>query len=46
MERIIEKLVQEFEQGRLNRRELIQGLTIAAASTIPLVPAVGARPGR
>jgi catechol 2,3-dioxygenase-like lactoylglutathione lyase family enzyme len=44
MERIIEKLVQEFEQGRMNRRELIQGLTIAAASALPLVPALGAEP--
>jgi catechol 2,3-dioxygenase-like lactoylglutathione lyase family enzyme len=44
MERIISKLVDEFEQGRLNRRELIQGLTIAAASAIPAVPAIGAAP--
>jgi catechol 2,3-dioxygenase-like lactoylglutathione lyase family enzyme len=44
MEHIISNLVQEFEQGRLNRRQLIQGLTIAAASAVPMLPAVGAEP--
>jgi catechol 2,3-dioxygenase-like lactoylglutathione lyase family enzyme len=32
MLRIIEKLVGEFEQGRLSRRQLIQSLTIAASA--------------
>ena len=32
MERIISKLVSEFEQGKLSRRQLIQSLTIAASA--------------
>ncbi|HVB29791.1 MAG TPA: VOC family protein [Terriglobia bacterium] len=33
MERIIEKLVQDFEQGGLTRRQLIKSLTLAVAAT-------------
>lgn len=32
MENIVAKLVQEFEQGKLSRRQLIQSLTVAAAA--------------
>jgi catechol 2,3-dioxygenase-like lactoylglutathione lyase family enzyme len=44
MEPIIAKLVQEFEQGRLTRRQLIQSLTVAAtaASATSGVPAAAA----
>ena len=44
MEQIIAKLVNEFEQGKLTRRQLIQNLTIAAAaaSTVSAVPAAAA----
>jgi len=42
MERIVEKLVQEFEQGKLSRRQLIQSLTVAATA----VSAVGTLPAR
>ncbi len=44
MEAIISNLVEQFEAGRLNRRELIRGLTIAAAASIPALPAIGAEP--
>jgi catechol 2,3-dioxygenase-like lactoylglutathione lyase family enzyme len=44
MEAIISNLVEQFEAGRLNRRELISGLTIAVASAVPVVPAIGAAP--
>ena len=39
MERIIGKLVQEFEHGRLSRRELIQGLAALATSAMATSPA-------
>jgi len=44
MEQIIAKLVNEFEQGKLTRRQLIQNLTIAAAaaSSVSAVPAAAA----
>jgi len=44
MEQIIAKLVREFEQGKLTRRQLIQNLTIAAtaASAVSSVPAAAA----
>ena len=32
MEHIIAKLLQDFEQGRMNRRQLIQSLAMAAAA--------------
>ena len=34
MEQIITKLVQDFEQGKMTRRQLIKNLTIAAAAAI------------
>lgn len=40
MEQIIAKLVQEFEQGKLTRRQLVQNLTVAATAAM----AVGAAP--
>ena len=33
MEQLITKLVEDFEQGRMTRRQLIQSLTITAAAT-------------
>jgi len=33
MEHVISKLVHEFEQGRLNRRQLIQSLAVAATAS-------------
>ena len=44
MEHIITKLVQDFEQGKMTRRQLIQSLTIAAtaaatSSTVAAAPA-------
>jgi catechol 2,3-dioxygenase-like lactoylglutathione lyase family enzyme len=46
MEQVIAKLVNEFEQGKLTRRQLIQNLTIAAtaataASGVPAAAAEG-----
>lgn len=38
METIIAKLVQEFEQGKLSRRQLIQNLTVAAAAVSAAAP--------
>lgn len=44
MEQIIANLVNEFEQGKLTRRQLIQNLTIAAtaATAVSSVPAAAA----
>jgi len=44
MEQIITKLLHEFEQGKLTRRQLIQNLTIAAtaATAVSAVPAAAA----
>ena len=44
MERIVATLLQQFEQGKLNRRQLIQSMTLAAtagtaASTVPTAAA-------
>jgi catechol 2,3-dioxygenase-like lactoylglutathione lyase family enzyme len=46
MERIITKLVQDFEQGKMTRRQLIQSLTVAAtaAAGLSAVPAAAAAP--
>src|SRR5207302_10921043 len=45
-ERIITKLVQDFEQGKMTRRQLIQGLTVAATAAAGLntVPTASAAP--
>jgi len=44
MENIIAKLLQQFEQGKLTRRQLIQNLTVAAtaAAAVSAVPAAAA----
>ena len=46
MEQVIAKLLENFEQGQMTRRQLIQGLALAAtaASTASAVPAIGADP--
>lgn len=42
MEAVIGKLVEDFERGKLSRRQLVQSLTIAAAATAGIVPAANA----
>jgi catechol 2,3-dioxygenase-like lactoylglutathione lyase family enzyme len=42
MEQIIAKLLQDFEHGKLNRRQLIQSLTMAAAVAGAAAPASAA----
>ena len=42
MEQLITKLVQEFEQGRMSRRQLIQTLTVAASAAAAGTPAAAA----
>jgi len=44
MESIIAKLLQDFEQGKMNRRQLIQSLAVAAtaASAVGVTPASAA----
>jgi catechol 2,3-dioxygenase-like lactoylglutathione lyase family enzyme len=42
MENIIAKLVQDFEQGKMNRRQLIQSLSITAAAAAGIAPAARA----
>ena len=44
MEHIIAKLLQEFERGKLSRRELILSLAAIAASPIGTSPAAAAQP--
>jgi catechol 2,3-dioxygenase-like lactoylglutathione lyase family enzyme len=45
MESIVAKLLQDFEQGKMTRRQLIQSLTLAAAaSALGTIPAVSAAP--
>jgi catechol 2,3-dioxygenase-like lactoylglutathione lyase family enzyme len=39
MESIIAKLLQDFEQGKMNRRQLIQSLSVAAAAAAGMAPA-------
>jgi catechol 2,3-dioxygenase-like lactoylglutathione lyase family enzyme len=39
MEYIMAKLLQDFEQGRMTRRQLIQSLALAATATAEAVPA-------
>lgn len=48
MEHIIAKLLGQFEQGKLNRRQLIQSLTVAAtaASAATAVPSAAAAEGK
>src|SRR5215475_8094713 len=42
MEQIIAKLLQEFELGKMNRRQLIQSLAVAAAAASVATPAQAA----
>jgi len=39
METVIAKLLQDFEQGKMNRRQLIQSLSVAAAAAAGMAPA-------
>src|SRR5260370_29543138 len=41
MEHIIGKLLHDFEQGKMNRRQLIQSLALAAAAAAPAAAADG-----
>jgi catechol 2,3-dioxygenase-like lactoylglutathione lyase family enzyme len=38
MENVIAKLLQDFEQGKMNRRQLIQSLSVAAAAAAGMAP--------
>src|SRR5438067_4961160 len=42
MESVIAKLLQNFEQGKMNRRQLIQSLSVAAAAAAGIAPAARA----
>ena len=42
MEQIIAKLLQNFEEGKMTRRQLIQSLTMAAAAASTVTAAAGA----
>src|SRR6266852_7309256 len=39
MEHIIGKLLQDFEEGKMNRRQLIQSLALAASAAAPIAAA-------
>src|SRR5258708_26888290 len=43
MENLIAKLVQDFEQGKMSRRQLIQSLSIAAAAAAVPTTVIGAQ---
>jgi len=42
MEAIVAKLLQQFEEGKMNRRQLVHGLAVAAAAMGASAPAAGA----
>jgi catechol 2,3-dioxygenase-like lactoylglutathione lyase family enzyme len=42
METVIAKLLQDFEQGKMNRRQLIQSLSLAAVAAAGVAPAARA----
>jgi catechol 2,3-dioxygenase-like lactoylglutathione lyase family enzyme len=44
MEQIIAKLLIDFENGKMNRRQLIQSLAVSAAAAVAATPALGAAP--
>ena len=44
MEAIIAKLLQDFEQGKMSRRQLIRSLAVTASAAAAISPAVGASP--
>ena len=43
MEQLIAKLLQDFEQGKMNRRQLIQSLALAASAAGAASPGLAAR---
>jgi catechol 2,3-dioxygenase-like lactoylglutathione lyase family enzyme len=44
MESIIAKLLTDFEQGKMSRRQLIQSLAVTASAAAAVAPAVAASP--
>jgi catechol 2,3-dioxygenase-like lactoylglutathione lyase family enzyme len=42
MEHIIAKLLQDFEQGKMNRRQLVKSLAVAATAASAMAPAASA----
>ncbi len=46
MEGVIAKLLQDFEQGKMNRRQLVQSISIAAAAAAGLVPGAARAAGK
>ena len=42
MEQIIAKLLREFEEGKMNRRQLIQSLAVAASAATAAIPLAAA----
>ena len=44
MEAIIAKLLQDFEQGKMSRRQLIRSLAVTASAAAAVAPAVAASP--
>ncbi|HEV2445236.1 MAG TPA: twin-arginine translocation signal domain-containing protein, partial [Candidatus Sulfopaludibacter sp.] len=42
MEQIISKLLRDFEEGKVSRRQLIKSLSVAVAAAAGAVPAVAA----
>ena len=42
METVIAKLLNDFEQGKMNRRQLVQSLSVAAAAAVGMAPAARA----
>jgi catechol 2,3-dioxygenase-like lactoylglutathione lyase family enzyme len=44
MESIIAKLLQDFEQGKMSRRQLIQSLAVAASAAAAVTPAIADAP--
>ena len=42
METVIAKLLQDFEHGKMNRRQLIQSLSVAAAAAAGMAPTIAA----
>jgi catechol 2,3-dioxygenase-like lactoylglutathione lyase family enzyme len=46
MESVIAKLLQDFELGKMNRRQLIQSLSVAAAAAAGMAPAAAMAAGK
>jgi len=45
MEQIISRLLRDFEEGRMNRRQLIRSLAVAASAAAAITPAVAQEAG-